>query len=194
MPLNQCAGGRGWRWGTSGTCYTGKDGKKKAIKQALAENNGKFPRSSASVPVEKSADDGAVEVNFFIDITKSDADRQIVFGWANVSKDKEGNLIVDSHGDTIEPEELENAAYNFTLNFNSEAMGEMHSGDSKGRLIESFMVTPEKLEKMGLAKNALPQAWWVGMHVEDKELFEKVKSGQYRAMSIQGVAQRERGE
>lgn len=38
MPLTKCSvnGASGWRWGSKGHCYTGPDGKKQAIKQALA--------------------------------------------------------------------------------------------------------------------------------------------------------------
>lgn len=38
MPLNECQnnGKKGWKWGDQGHCYTGKEGKKQAIKQGVA--------------------------------------------------------------------------------------------------------------------------------------------------------------
>ena len=38
MPLKKCKDSKdsGYKWGDSGTCYTGKDAKQKAIKQGLA--------------------------------------------------------------------------------------------------------------------------------------------------------------
>jgi hypothetical protein len=38
MPVQKCSvkNKKGWKWGASGKCYTGKDSKKKAIKQGLA--------------------------------------------------------------------------------------------------------------------------------------------------------------
>ena len=38
MPLKQCSqdGKSGWKWGDSGACYTGPEGKKKALKQGQA--------------------------------------------------------------------------------------------------------------------------------------------------------------
>jgi hypothetical protein len=36
MPLKRC-GDNGWKYGDSGKCYTGKDAKKKAIRQGVAE-------------------------------------------------------------------------------------------------------------------------------------------------------------
>ncbi len=37
MPLQKCTKDKesGWRWGQHGHCYTGPDGKKKAIKQGI---------------------------------------------------------------------------------------------------------------------------------------------------------------
>src|SRR5258708_1743009 len=39
MPIQKCSkdGISGWQYGRSGECYVGKDGKKKAIRQGLAE-------------------------------------------------------------------------------------------------------------------------------------------------------------
>ena len=38
MPIKECQinGKSGWKWGNQGTCYTGPNGKKKAIAQAIA--------------------------------------------------------------------------------------------------------------------------------------------------------------
>lgn len=122
-------------------------------------------------------------------IAKVDEDRQLVFGWANVCVRCSGEPVVDYHDDVIDTEDLETAAYNFVLNFGE--TGENHAGVAKGRLIESFFVSPEKLQAMGLAKNALPVGWWVGFHVEDKRAWQKVKAGKHRMFSIQGMARRE---
>ena len=46
-------------------------------------------------------------------IAKSDDDRMLAFGWANVSMRADGELVEDWQGDIIEPEELENAAYDY---------------------------------------------------------------------------------
>ncbi len=37
MPLKRCTkdGKQGWKWGERGKCYTGKEGKKKAIRQGI---------------------------------------------------------------------------------------------------------------------------------------------------------------
>lgn len=123
-----------------------------------------------------------------IEIQKVDDDRQLVFGWANVAIRKDGNQVVDSQGDSIDAEDLEDAAYLFNLSFRKS--GEMHRGDAKGDLVESFVVTPSKLKALGLDGDALPLGWWVGFKVHDKDVFAKVKTGDYRMFSIQGKAKR----
>lgn len=122
-------------------------------------------------------------------IVKFDEDRRIVFGWANVSVRCSGEKVVDHHDEMIDPDVLEDAAYSFVLNFGD--MGEDHEGTTKGRLIESFFVTPEKLNVMGIEKHTVPQGWWVGFYVDDEKAWKKVKAGKHRMFSIQGICRRE---
>lgn len=116
-------------------------------------------------------------------------DERLVFGWANIAASVDGQPVVDSHSDTIPADVLEKAAYDYVLKFRD--AGQMHSGGSVGRLVESFMATPQKLEAMGLAKDALPVGLWVGFKIDDADVWAKVKSGEYPMFSIQGKAVRE---
>lgn len=120
-------------------------------------------------------------------IVKIDNDEHLVFGWANVAVRKDGTEVVDSHDHHIPSEDLEYAAYVYVLKFREG--DEMHTEEVKAHLVESFYVTPEKLEKMGLPSDSLPQGWWVGFYIEDDELWTRVKNGTYRMFSIAGVAQ-----
>jgi len=50
MPLKKCSEDKqsGWKWGDAGKCYTGKDAKKKAIKQGIAiEGPEKFQQKAS---------------------------------------------------------------------------------------------------------------------------------------------------
>ena len=51
MPLKKCSENEnsGWKWGDSGKCYTGKDAKKKAIKQGVAIEGPKKFQQMASL-------------------------------------------------------------------------------------------------------------------------------------------------
>ena len=57
-------------------------------------------------------------------------------------------------------------------------------------MIESVVFTPEKLKALGLAEDSLPTGWWIGFHVTDADVWEKVKDGTYNMFSIEGTAVR----
>ena len=122
-------------------------------------------------------------------VAKVDDDKQFVFGWASVAIDKDGDQVIDSHEHIIEPDDLELAVYQFVLV--SREADERHTEAVQGHLIESLVVTPEKLGHMGLAKDALPQGWWVGFYLPDEKVFAKVKAGEYEMFSIAGTARME---
>lgn len=124
------------------------------------------------------------------DIQKVDDSENLVFGWASVSE-VDGELVVDSHGDTISLSEIEKAAYEFCVE--AKVTGEMHEGEAFGDMVESLVVTPEKLKRMGLQFAEGEQekfGWWLGFRVPP-EMFAKVKSGERPAFSIHGTAIRE---
>ena len=124
------------------------------------------------------------------EIAKADNDNTPcrVFGWASIIVDQDGEPLTDRQGDVILLEDLEPAAYEFVLHFRN--TGEMHQGGVKGKLIESFVVTPEKLKAMGLKDGALPLGWWIGFEITDPAAIKLVRSGKYKAFSIQGKGTR----
>ena len=114
-------------------------------------------------------------------------DRNLVFGWANVSFTKDGQ-VSDLQGHSIDIEDLEQAAYDFAIYHHTS--GDMHSGEPFGDMVESMMFTPEKISALGLESDALPLGWWVGFRLPPDQ-FAKVKSGERKMMSIQGKARLE---
>lgn len=123
-------------------------------------------------------------------ITKTEPDKMMVFGWANVAIKKDGTQVEDLQGDIIEPEELENAAYHHVLNFRK--TGEKHNPKlrEKGRLVESCVFTLEKQKAIGIPENTIPVGWWVGYKIDDKSAWEKIKKGEYEMFSVEGTGER----
>ena len=118
-------------------------------------------------------------------VAKLDEAQRLVFGWASVAI-KTDDLLVDRQGDMIPPEVLEEAAYDFVEH--SRIANEMHQGGPIGVLVESLMVTPEKLEAMGLMRKSAPKVGlWVGFRVSP-QVFRKVKAGELPMLSIEGTA------
>lgn len=134
--------------------------------------------------VEKRKDTGRFH------IAKMDDDKRLAFGWANITLSEDGEELVDWQMDMIDPEDLENAAYNYVIFYRGG--GEMHKEEIKDRaiLVESMVFTPEKCKALGIPDGTLPTGWWIGFYVKDDDLWEKVRDGTYSMFSIQGEAHR----
>jgi hypothetical protein len=118
-----------------------------------------------------------------LEIKKYQPDKQLIFGWASVVE-KDGKAVIDKQGDIIPVEELENAAYEFTLN--SRNHGDMHARRNMGKLVESMVFTADKQAALGI--NIGQVGWWVGFKVHDDELWEAHKRGERPEFSIGGAA------
>ena len=136
--------------------------------------------------IEKSISDNVIKGRF--KIMKSDDEKMLAFGWANVSMRVDGELIEDWQGDIIEPEELESAAYEYVRLYGDG--GEMHERGGVAVLIESVVFTEEKMQVMGIPVGTLPVGWWIGFKVLDEDVWKNVKDGTYPMFSIEGEAER----
>lgn len=126
------------------------------------------------------------------EISKVDEDKRQVFGWCSLTQ-VNGEPIVDRQGDYIPLDEVEKSAYNYVIS--SRKGGDMHKRDGESPLhtsdmIESFVVTPEKLEKLGLDSNAVPHGWWVGFKINDEDQWQAVKKNERSYFSIHGKGRR----
>lgn len=129
-----------------------------------------------------------------VDIVKVDQARRLVFGFGYVSKFA-GEQVSDHSGDEVDIDNLEEVAYDFVMNFAE--TGEMHQGVAKGHLVESFVVTEDKvaaIEKITGEKipKALVGSWWNGFYMEEPgegqpDPYQKVIDGTYKMFSIQGI-------
>lgn len=124
-------------------------------------------------------------------IFKTDDDKRLVFGWASVSINLDGEQLEDRQRDMIDPEDLEEAAYEYVLNFRDTGEEHIPTMRKKGKLVESCVFTEEKQKAMGIPPGTVPVAWWIGFKIEDDDAWERVKNGTYRMFSIEGKANRE---
>ena len=124
-------------------------------------------------------------------IIRKDQAQQVVYGWASVSVD-DGELVTDLQGDQIEPDELEKAVTDFMLNYRAQeagGAGVMHETEPKCEVIASLVTTPDIVKAFGLGAG-LPVGWILGLKVLDAETWKRVESGELKALSIQGSAER----
>ena len=125
---------------------------------------------------------------------KTDDDKRLIFGWANVAITLDGVQVVDHQKDMIDPEDLEEAVYDYVLNFRDGGEEHIPNLRKKARMVESCMFTKEKMKAMGIPEGIVPEGWWIGFYVDDDDAWEKVKDGTYQMFSIEGNGIREEVE
>ena len=124
-------------------------------------------------------------------VCKVDEERRIVYGWAYLAKDEEGEQVVDHSGDFVPDEQnLEDVAVDYVLK--SREGDVMHEGKPTSILVESFVLTKEKAEEMGLETDAI--GWWVGFKILDDKVWKRVKDGELKMFSIHGSGTRTKVE
>lgn len=144
--------------------------------------------SKQMVPADPSKD---TKKSADFEIFKTDEDQRLVFGWASVAITIDGQTLEDRQHDMIDPEDLEEAAYEYVLNFRDTGEEHLPGYRKKGKLVESCVFTPEKQRAMGIPEGTLPVAWWIGFKIDDDDTWQRVKNGTYRMFSIEGKAERE---
>lgn len=131
----------------------------------------------------------AVTISSPMRITKTNDEKRLVFGWASVAT-VDDKLVVDRQGDMFQTiEDLEKAAYDYVSS--SGVGGILHVRKGVSTCVESFVLTNEKAEAMGMDKPFI-QGWWVGFHVHDDITWAKIKSGELDSFSIGGEAKRKK--
>lgn len=124
-------------------------------------------------------------------IKKADEEQHLVFGWASVAVRVDGSQIIDHQGDVWEPEDLEEAAYNYVLHFRDAGEEHIPGLRKKAKLVESVVFTKEKMAAIGIPEGTVPEGWWIGFKVHDEATWGKIKSGQYSMFSIEGTGMRQ---
>jgi hypothetical protein len=143
----------------------------------------------ANSQVDKSLDTEALQLVLTATITKAIDSQRRLFGWASIAVMKNGSPLLDLQGDFIDIEDLEQGWYSYVKE--SGELNFQHRDGCSASLIEAIVFTPEKLEALGLAKDALPLGAWVGYELENDADYQRVKDAQFLMFSIEGEAVRE---
>lgn len=136
--------------------------------------------------------------NIQFDIVRKDDDERKVWGIFSMST-KNGKLLVDLHGDAMEPSVLQKSAHKFVLF--SRMAGDSHKEMGVGHLIESIVLTKEIAEVMQESLKAVgvedpviqPNAefWFGAFYIEKESTWKMIKDGDFGAFSIGGFSRKE---
>jgi len=119
------------------------------------------------------------------DILKSDEDQRLVYGWASIILEN-GEPVTDSQGDIISESDLIKAAHNYISQYREAK--EMHSGGQIGEVVESLVFTKDVQDALGISLGKI--GWFIGVKINDQDLFNKFKTGEYSMFSIGGRGHR----
>lgn len=123
-------------------------------------------------------------------IAKVDEDRRLVYLWASVASEDNGQtLLIDKQGDIITEAELENAAVEHML-YTDQDGDCMHDGCPVTQLVGSMVFTSELKKALGI-ETAMPRiGWLVCYKVLDDDIWARVKTGELAMGSIEATAER----
>jgi len=154
------------------------------LKSAIEAIIATVTKADATEPV----DHGAVRkaLGGATKVLKVDEDQRIVWGWASVVTEG-GEAVVDKQADIISPELMVKAATAFMLD--ARMAKAMHTGAQVGEVVHSFPLTKELADAFGLTTDR--EGWIIAMKVHDDDVWAKVKTGEYGAFSIGGMAAHE---
>lgn len=111
---------------------------------------------------------------------KSDGEKRLVYAMV-YAPDEE-----DSHGDYADAETIEDAAHVFMRDFRT--VGLQHEREAPAHVVESY-VAPQDMTVGGRAVKR--GSWMIVVKVDDDELWQKVKAGEFGGVSLGGYAERE---
>jgi len=171
--------------------------KPKTFNEILAERGVKLEKdapTASSVHVNRPMGEDPeadIKKEFIFKIASTNDEKRLAFGWSVISRTADGQEVWDLQNDAIDPDELEALAYRYVKLYRDS--GELHNGShGKAVLIESVVTTLEKQQIWGIPSGVMPVGWWTGFYVIDDDVWEKVKTGEYSAFSIEGSAVREK--
>lgn len=135
--------------------------------------------------------------SLLVPIVKVDVERRLFGGWAYVAHARDGSQVIDHSGDVVDTPEawtaLSDAFIDYALEGRSGDLNHEEFGATD--LVELMIFDREKRGALGLAEGSTPDGVYVSFKARTspagRRLWEQVKSGAIRSLSIVGDGWRE---
>jgi len=135
--------------------------------------------------------------SLIVPIAKIDLERRLFGGWAYIARARDGSQVTDHSGDIVDTPEAWAALSDSFVDYALESRsGDLeHTEWGAADLVEMFISDIEKRSALGLPEGSLPDGVYVSFKARGspagRRLWERVKSGQIRSLSIVGDGWRE---
>lgn len=129
------------------------------------------------------------QVGIQLTVKKVEAAKRLVTAIASVVTKADGAPVVDSQGDSIKIDDLENAFIEAFSRGGLKKGGEMHESIGGADVVQHF--TLSKAERVALGFGDGEELGIVKFYVTDDALWDKVQKGVLPDISIAGLAERQ---
>ena len=207
MPCEECSNGK-YKWGKTGSCEYD------SIAECEADNKDYYEEEKTTSIVELVIDDSneslaidaislvtapAIEENMVymsraknnLTLAKIDSEKQEIISPALIPDKNIYRYDADTDSDYyvyFSKDTVKKCAYSYLKNNNHHKATYQHQDRVSGVLtVESWIIEDPKLDKSSLYGYNLPKGtWMVKMSITNSDLWEKVKSGDIKGLSIEG--------
>ena len=207
MPCEECSNGK-FKWGKTGSC------KYDSIAECEADNKDYYEEEKTTSIVELVIDDSneslaidaislvsapAIEENMVymskaknnLTLAKIDSEKREIISPALIPLKSIYRYDADTDSDYyvyFSKDTVKKCAYSYLKNNNHHKATYQHQDRVSGVLtVESWIIEDPKLDKSSLYGYNLPSGtWMVKMSITNDELWNKVKSGDIKGLSIEG--------
>ncbi len=207
MPCEECSDGK-FKWGKTGSC------KYDSIAECEADNKDYYEEEKTTSIVELVIDESneslaidaislvsapAIEENMVymskaknnLTLAKIDSEKREIISPALIPDKNIYRYDADTDSDYyvyFSKDTVKKCAYSYLKNNNHHKATYQHQDRVSGVLtVESWIIEDPKLDKSSLYGYNLPSgSWMVKMSITNDELWNKVKSGDIRGLSIEG--------
>jgi len=207
MPCEECSDGK-FKWGKTGSC------KYDSIAECQADNKDYYEEEKTTSIVELVIDESneslaidaislvsapAIEENMVymskaknnLTLAKIDSEKREIISPALIPDKNIYRYDADTDSDYyvyFSKDTVKKCAYSYLKNNNHHKATYQHQDRVSGVLtVESWIIEDPKLDKSSLYGYNLPSGtWMVKMSITNDELWNKVKSGDIRGLSIEG--------
>jgi len=207
MPCEKCENGK-FKWGKTGSC------KYDSVAECEADNKDYYEEEKTTSIVELIIDDSneslaidaislvtapAIEENMVymskaknnLTLAKIDSEKQEIISPALIPDKNIYRYDADTDSDYyvyFSKDTVKKCAYSYLKNNNHHKATYQHQDRVSGVLtVESWIIEDPKLDKSSLYGYNLPKGtWMVKMSITNSDLWDKVKSGDIKGLSIEG--------
>ena len=120
-------------------------------------------------------------------IVKCNMDQKVIFGWASAAALMDATRNENRNNGMNVSEDWESVMHAYASMCWEKAEQCDLNIQKKARMIESVILTKEKMRVLGIPEGTVQEGWWIGLRVDDDVLWEKMNKGILCTFTIEKI-------